>query len=260
MSGRTTTLAPMAGRQAPRPAASPRRDAPASVAPGVARARATEADRRAFLEASISGGRGAATSVARRIGALEPDAAAVLEDLAASSARALGARWLDDETTFVDVSLALCRVHEAVREAGAGRRAPPAGGGPRGRILIGQTIGDQHMLGPALVANAFRAAGWTADVEPGATTEGLAAAAGALFYGVIGLSATVDRPIDEMRTAIETIRRASRNPAARLIVGGPFFDADPARASAVGADAYAPDAASAVDAAATLLAAGGERC
>jgi methanogenic corrinoid protein MtbC1 len=65
-----------------------------------------------------------------------------------------------------------------------------------------------------------------------------------------------DSSLPRLKRELQAIRRTSRNPAVRLMVGGRAFDDDPALVRRVGADGTARDARTAPDTAAALLEAG----
>ncbi|WP_163591271.1 cobalamin-dependent protein, partial [Klebsiella pneumoniae] len=66
------------------------------------------------------------------------------------------------------------------------------------------------------------------------------------WFDVVGLSLACEVLVPRMTEMIAGIRRHSRNPALRVIVGGPVFLADPGRVGQVRADATAHDARQAV--------------
>ena len=178
-------------------------------------------------------------------------------DLLAPAARHLGTMWDNDECDFVDVTMALWRLQEIVHELAA--RVPGAAtrfGGER-RALFAGAPGEQHGFGTLMVDEFFRRAGWTTMCEPVSTEAVLLDAVADQWFEVVGLTLACDTRLAQLGPLIAALRARSRNPRVGIMVGGPAFGGDPARAAALaascGADATAADGAQAVIVAETLL-------
>lgn len=72
-------------------------------------------------------------------------------------------------------------------------------------------------------------------------------------FAMIGLSLASDSRLERLAGVIQDIRRASRNPALGILVGGHAFTQQPELAVLVGADATASDGQQAVLKAEALL-------
>ena len=113
-----------------------------------------------------------------------------------------------------------------------------------GRIAIGTIKGDLHDIGKNLVAMMLEGAGFEVndlgvDVDPQAFVK--AAQEGAQ---VIGMSALLTTTMSNMLTTVEALKAAGMRNDVKVIIGGaPVTDA---YAKQIGADAFAPDASSAV--------------
>jgi 5-methyltetrahydrofolate--homocysteine methyltransferase len=113
-----------------------------------------------------------------------------------------------------------------------------------GRVAIGTIKGDLHDIGKNLVAMMLEGAGYEVndlgvDVEPMAFVK--AAQEGAQ---VIGMSALLTTTMSNMQSTIEALKTAGKRNNVKVIIGGaPVTDA---YAKQIGADAFAPDASSAV--------------
>jgi 5-methyltetrahydrofolate--homocysteine methyltransferase len=120
-----------------------------------------------------------------------------------------------------------------------------------GRVAIGTIKGDLHDIGKNLVAMMLEGAGYEVndlgvDVEPMAFVK--AAQEGAQ---VIGMSALLTTTMSNMQSTIEALKTAGKRNNVKVIIGGaPVTDA---YAKQIGADAFAPDASSAVRAVRRLL-------
>lgn len=175
-------------------------------------------------------------------------------DLLAVAARRLGDLWTDDTSSFTEVTLALGRLQRVLRElvpAFRNEAQRPAHGR---RALLVPLPGEQHTFGLHMVAEFFRRSGW--DVWDGsvASAADLVGVVRGGWFAVVGLSVGGECHLGELATSIRAIRRASRNRAVGVLVGGPLFVERPDLVALVGADATAVDGRQAALQAENLLA------
>jgi 5-methyltetrahydrofolate--homocysteine methyltransferase len=122
-----------------------------------------------------------------------------------------------------------------------------------GKYVIGTVKGDLHDIGKNLVKMMVEGAGFEvvdlgADVAP----EKFVAAVREHQPRLVGLSALLTTTMMSMKTTVEALQEAGLRNSVKIMVGGaPVTDVF---AKQIGADAYAPDAASAVDMARSLVA------
>jgi 5-methyltetrahydrofolate--homocysteine methyltransferase len=122
-----------------------------------------------------------------------------------------------------------------------------------GRYLIGTVKGDLHDIGKNLVKMMLEGAGFETidlgtDVEPQAFVDAVREHKPML----IGMSALLTTTMVQMRATVEALEEAGLRDSVKIMIGGaPVTEAF---AAEIGADAYAPDAASAVDKARELVA------
>ena len=122
-----------------------------------------------------------------------------------------------------------------------------------GRYLIGTVKGDLHDIGKNLVKMMIEGAGFEAidlgtDVEPQAFVDAIREHQPQL----VGMSALLTTTMVQMKATIEALEEAGLRESVKIMVGGAPVTAT--FAEEIGADAYAPDAASAVDVARNLAA------
>ncbi|MFQ5826163.1 MAG: corrinoid protein [Dehalococcoidia bacterium] len=122
---------------------------------------------------------------------------------------------------------------------------------PVGRIILGTVQGDIHDIGKNLVGIMMRGAGFEVidlgvDVSPQKFVE--TAAQG---ISLIGMSALVGATMPSMQRTIEALEEAGLRDRVKTMVGGAIVTQ--AFADRIGADGYAPDAASAAHKAKELL-------
>jgi hypothetical protein len=158
-------------------------------------------------------------------------------------ARDLGVMWEEDLCDFLDVTEAMGRLQSVLRDTigpqvGRGRARPGSS------ILLAGAPGETHTYGLCHAAGLLRDAGWTTTMVAGTGRDPLAALAAALatgWYDVLGLSLASDAHSPALRWAMPVIRRASRNPALRVVVGGARVARGGAAPAMWGADACLTD-------------------
>jgi methanogenic corrinoid protein MtbC1 len=166
----------------------------------------------------------------------------VMVDLLAPTARLLGEYWESDRCDFIDVTMGLWRLQEAVHEVAA--RVPAdrllAAGGHR--ALFAAMPGDQHNFGTVVIDELFRRGGWMTERMGEAETSDLLGKVGGTWYDLVGLTVSCDCHIATLASVIAALRTVSRNPRVRVMVGGRVFCDAPELAAHVGADGTANDA------------------
>jgi len=174
-------------------------------------------------------------------------------DLFAPAARHLGDLWTADRCDFVDVTMGLSRLQQLLRDLGPffETEGEPTDSGRR--VLLIPAPGEQHTFGLSMVEEFFRRAGWEVWVEGPKSAEDLVAYLRGMWFGVIGMSVSGDRLLDQLAPAIRSIRRESLNRGIGIMVGGRIFVEHPELVALVGADATASDARQAVVQAQILL-------
>lgn len=185
---------------------------------------------------------------------------AVYLELLAPAARNLGTQWEEDRVSFADVTVALCRLHDVMRNLGAAQ-PPQLDTLPQGRrVLLVPVPGEQHTFGLVMVADFFRRAGWDVSSDAVASTSELVSLARQEWFTIIGLSVGCETHLDSLASTIHALRRAARNRSLGVMVGGSLMARRPELATQVGADATATDARHAVLQAENLVGMFARRC
>ncbi|NIM05740.1 MAG: cobalamin-binding protein [Armatimonadetes bacterium] len=121
---------------------------------------------------------------------------------------------------------------------------------PVGRAVIGTVKGDLHDIGKNLVMMMLEGAGFEVkDLGIDVPTEKFLQAAAENGSQLVCLSALLTTTMPAMKEVIDTLQKSDLK--AKVIIGG--APVTQAYADEIGADGYAPDAASAVDKAKELL-------
>ena len=121
-----------------------------------------------------------------------------------------------------------------------------------GRVVIGSIHGDLHDIGKNLVGIMLKGAGFEViDLGSDVAPEAFVDAAVREGAPLIGMSALLTTTMTQMKATVEALEEAGLRDSVKIMIGGAPVTA--AFAEGIGADAYAPDAASAVDVARELV-------
>lgn len=169
-------------------------------------------------------------------------------DVIAPAMRSIGQGWHDGEITIAEEHRATAVAHKLVgrlgnRFARRGRR--------RGRIVIGTPPGERHDLPTAVVADLLRGEGWEV-LDLGVDipiAEFVTAVEKSGPLSAIAVGITNPAFLEEARALVAGLRASTSVP---IVVGGGAIDA--AAAARLGADGWASDGRTAVEAVAAITA------
>lgn len=207
------------------------------------------ADLKALADAVIRGDQKKAVEITKA--ALEEGAApkSVLDKGLIAGMDVVGARFKKNEIYIPEVLIAARAMKMAMEILEP--ELVKAGVEPVGRLLIGTVQGDLHDIGKNLVAMMLKGAGFEVidlgvDVGPEKFVEQVKTSKAQL----IGMSALLTTTMPGMEKTIKALKKAGAS--TKVMIGGAPVTQD--YADKIGADGYAPDAASAVDMAKSLVA------
>jgi 5-methyltetrahydrofolate--homocysteine methyltransferase len=206
------------------------------------------ADLQALAEAVIGGDQKAADLTKA---ALDEGVAPgrILEDGLIAGMNVVGVRFKANEVYIPEVLIA-ARAMKMAMEILEPKLAE-AGVEPVGKALIGTVKGDLHDIGKNLVMMMLKGAGFeVTDAGTDVAEEDFVAKAKDSGAQIVGLSALLTTTMSAMETTTQSIKESGL--AAKVMIGGAPVTQN--FADKIGADGYAPDAASAVDLAKSLIA------
>jgi 5-methyltetrahydrofolate--homocysteine methyltransferase len=124
--------------------------------------------------------------------------------------------------------------------------------GPQAVVVLGTVRGDLHDIGKNLVAMMLEAGGFTViDLGTNVSPDKFVQAVKHHRPAVLGLSALLATTMREMRNTLDVLRKAGALDGVKTIVGGAPVTQE--FANTIGADAWAPDAPTAVSTIKALL-------
>ena len=207
------------------------------------------ADLKALAEAVIRGDQTTAVNVTKT--ALQEKMAPkkILDEGLIAGMDVVGARFKSNEIYIPEVLIA-ARAMKMAMEVLEPELAK-AGVKPLGKIMIGTVQGDLHDIGKNLVAMMMKGAGFEViDLGVDVSPDKFAAEAKAKGANLIGMSALLTTTMPGMEKTIKALKQAGVT--AKVMVGG--APVTQSFADRIGANGFAPDAASAVDTAKRLVA------
>ncbi|MCC7146241.1 MAG: corrinoid protein [Phycisphaeraceae bacterium] len=209
------------------------------------------ADLSALQQAVIKGDRANAVKLTQEAVNAKVSPKEILDQGLVAGMAVVGARFKKNEVFVPEVLIAARAMKEAM-----GVLEPvlaKAGIKPAHTAVIGTVQGDLHDIGKNLVAMMWKGANFgVIDLGTNVPPEKFVEAAKQHQANVVGLSALLTTTMPAMKKTVEAIKAANL-PGVKILVGGaPITQAF---ANEVGADGFAPDAATAVDVAKKVLAA-----
>jgi 5-methyltetrahydrofolate--homocysteine methyltransferase len=207
------------------------------------------ADLKALAEAVIRGDQTTAVNVTKAALKEKTAPKKILDEGLIAGMDVVGDRFKKNEIYIPEVLIAARAMKMAmeVLEPELAR----AGVKPIGKIMIGTVQGDLHDIGKNLVAMRMKGAGFEViDLGVDVSPDKFAAEAKAKGANLIGMSALLTTTMPGMEKTIKALKQAGVK--AKVMVGG--APVTQSFADRIGANGFAPDAASAVDTAKSLVA------
>ncbi|NBY72356.1 MAG: cobalamin B12-binding domain-containing protein [Betaproteobacteria bacterium] len=167
-------------------------------------------------------------------------------NLITPAARWLGVQWETDAIDFMQVTLALQRMHHITHRLGYEFQAPTHLAEDPKSIMLASAPGSQHLLGLVMVSEFFRKAGWQVTLEITNSERELIHAVANEWFDLIGLSAGLQEQVHGLPSLIARLKKLSRNPNIGVLLGGPAFMGQDHQAHNLGADGIATDASQAL--------------
>jgi len=167
-------------------------------------------------------------------------------DLLSPAARLLGEMWESDDCNFVEVTIALGRLHQVLRVLSDSSRGDESSPAKNLKVLLSCPAGDQHSFGMRMVGEFFRLAGWGVWCGEECIGPNLAKLVRSEWFDAVGFSVGCECLLDNLTSCIGDVRSASLNQRIVVLVGGAIFNNHPELVAKIGADGSAPDAQGAV--------------
>ena len=208
------------------------------------------ADLQALADAVINGNRDATAKLTQEAVDGGTPVADILNQGLIAGMTVVGDRFKKNEFYVPEVLIAARAMHSGM--AIIKDLVAEAGIEAKGKVAIGTVKGDLHDIGKNLVAMMLEGGGYEViDLEVDVAPEKFLAAVQEQGAQIVALSALLTTTMPAMKDTIDALAAAGLHGKAKVMIGGAPVTQN--YADEIGADGYAPDAASAVDKAAELL-------
>jgi len=207
------------------------------------------ADLNALAEAVINGDMNGAMQITREAIAEKMPAGQILSQGLIAGMDKIGVRFKNNEVYIPEVLIAAraMKMAMAILEP----ELVKAGVKPVGKLVVGTVQGDLHDIGKNLVAMMMKGAGFEViDLGVDVASEKFVERAKAAGAQLVGMSTLLTTTMPSMEKTLKAIKGSGLK--IKVMIGGAPVTQN--YADRIGADGYAPDAASAVDLAKRLIA------
>jgi len=175
----------------------------------------------------------------------------LLDDGLLSGMSLLGARFKNNEVFVPEVLIAARALNRGTEMLKP--RLIEAGVEPKGKAVIGTVKGDLHDIGKNIVKMMLEGTGFAVvDLGVDVTDERFVEALRENTPDILCLSALLTTTMEQQRLVVKAVTDAGLRDRVKILVGG--APVTPGFCNEIGADGYAPDAASAAELASSFLA------
>ena len=163
------------------------------------------------------------------------------------AARRMGNAWLEDQMSWLDVSIGVARMQSLLREIGTAWVADQAGDTGHGTVLLILPDREQHTLGPMVAIGQMRRYGVSVCLRIAPTPNELRSLMAARQFDGVMISVATKDKLDQVAKTVQFLRTVMIRPAPIVVGGAVMFKvADPA--SCAGADFCSNDVGAALEA------------
>jgi len=216
------------------------------------------ADMQAIADALIKGQREEVVELVQKALDEGTEPATILNDGLIAGMNVVGQKFKANEFYVPEVLIAaraMSNAKEADTKPGAMEVLQPhltkSGVQPIAKVIVGTVKGDLHDIGKNLVCMMLKGSGFQViDLNIDVSAEKFVETAKESGATLLGLSALLTTTMPQMKTVVDAVKEAGMDEVKVMIGGAPVTQA---YADEIGAQGYAPDAASAVDKAKELL-------
>jgi 5-methyltetrahydrofolate--homocysteine methyltransferase len=206
------------------------------------------ADLKALSEAIITGDQAKALDLTKEAIAEGISPETILNEGLISGMDTIGVRFKNNEVYIPEVLIAARAMKSALEVLEP--KLVEAGVEPVGKAVMGTVQGDLHDIGKNLVAMMLKGAGFeVVDLGVDVSAQKFVETAKKTNAKLIGMSALITTTMPSMEKTVKAVKAAGL--AVKTMIGGAPVTQN--YADRIGADGYAPDAASAVDLAKSLI-------
>ena len=143
------------------------------------------------------------------------------------SARLIGELWSRDALDFVNVTIALSRLHRVMHEFSQEFLSEGNAESNGLSLLLMTEPGSQHGLGVFMLSEFFRQAGWRVTLASPQDIVDFKRIFLSDWFDAVVLSISTDRQIDAVAQSLPELSKTTANPNLKIYVGGPMAQVSP---------------------------------
>ena len=143
------------------------------------------------------------------------------------SARLIGELWSRDALDFVNVTIALSRLHRVMHEFSQEFLSEGNAESNGLSLLLMTEPGSQHGLGVFMLSEFFRQAGWRVTLASPQDIVDFKRIFLSDWFDAVVLSISTDRQIDAVAQSLLELSKTTANPNLKIYVGGPMAQVSP---------------------------------
>ena len=200
-----------------------------------------------FVTAALSGSEHAFDALLAHFRKTRISYAMLADTYIPAAARRMGDAWLDDQLSWLDVSIATSRLQSLVREVSTAWTADQSDSLNLGSVLLMVPEGEQHTLGPMVVMGQLRRLGISVCLRMGIGHRELGNLLEQRHFDGVLISVATEARLQSAAVLIRAMRTL-RKKLPPIVLGGPIVLENPNLADSVGADYTFSDIWSAMEA------------
>ena len=199
-----------------------------------------------LITASLSGTKNAFAELLGEVRRSRISLAALADVYIPEAARRMGQAWLDDEMSWLDVTIGVGRIQSLLREIGTAWVADQAGDTGHGTVLLIVPDREQHTLGPMVVMGQLRRFGVSSCLRMAPSFNELRNLVATRQFDGILISVATQEKLDSVARTVQFLKTLMSRPCP-IIVGGAVMSKVEDPASCTGADFSSNDIGAALE-------------
>lgn len=193
-----------------------------------------------LIKASLSGSREQFAVLLTEMRRARVSVAALADVYIPLAARSMGEDWVEDQMSWLDVTLGVSRLQALLREISSAWAADQAGDTGHGTVLLIIPDREQHTLGPMVAMTQLRRFGVSVCLRIAPTTEELRSLLAQRAFDGVLISIATREKLDHVARTVAFLKKHSASPLP-IIVGGAVLTTMPEVATCTGADLSSND-------------------
>lgn len=199
-----------------------------------------------LIAASLSGTKAAFSGLLTEVKRSRISLAALSDIYIPIAARRMGQSWLDDELSWVDVTVGVGRMQSLLREIGTAWVADQAGDAGQGTVMMIVPDREQHTLGPMVATGQLRRYGVSVCLRIAPSFEELRSLLATRHFDGVMISVATKEKLESVTKTVHFLKTIMSSPIP-TVVGGAVMSRVEDPAACTGADFSSNDIGAALE-------------